>query len=124
MQFLFQAFNDFLASDQFRQSVTGHFRVAHYISIATGSSAVEEMMTYSCEVILCVLGCLIICGMIAFRVFKACKREFGKLTRLQSERPKNILWKLKKEPVENDDDTWYDTVSLITNTGFLPYILM
>ena len=77
-------------------------------------------MTYSCEVILCVLGCLIICGMIAFRVFKACKREFGKLTRLQSERPKNILWKLQKEPVENDDDTWYDTVSLITNTGFLP----
>ena len=77
----------------------------------------EEMKTFSCEVILCVLGCLIICGMIAFRVFKPWKREFGKLTRLQSERPKNTLWKLQKEPVENDDNvTWYETVSLITNT--------
>ena len=71
----------------------------------------EDMKTYSCEVILCVLGCLIIYGMIAFRVFMAWKRKFGKLMRLQSERPKNTLWKLQKEPVENDDDT----VSLVTN---------
>ena len=53
--------------------------------------------------------------MIAFKAFKAWKREFGKLTRLQSERPKNILWKSQKEPVENDDISWYDTVSFITN---------
>ena len=72
------------------------------------------MKTYSCEVILCVSGCLIICGMMSFRAFKAWKREFGKLTRLQSKRPKNILWKSQKEPVENDDSSWYDTVSLIT----------
>ena len=53
--------------------------------------------------------------MIAIRAFKSWKREFGKLMRLQSERPKNILWKSQKEPVENDDNTWYHTVSLITN---------
>ena len=75
----------------------------------------EEMKTYSCEVILCVSGCLVVSGMIAFRAFKAWRREFGKLTRLQSERPKNILWKSQKEPVENDDISWYDKVSFITN---------
>jgi len=66
-------------------------------------SPVEEMKTNSFEVILCLSGCLIICGMIAFRALKAWKREFGKLTRPQSERPKNILWKLQKQPVENDE---------------------
>ena len=52
------------------------------------------MKTYSCEAILCVSSCLKICGMITFMAFKAWKREFGKFTRLQRERPKNILWKL------------------------------
>ena len=73
------------------------------------------MKTYSCEVILCVSVCLSVCGIVAFRAFKAWKREFGTLTWLQSERPKNILWKSQKEPIENDDNTWYDAVSLITN---------
>ena len=82
------------------------------------------MKSYSCEIILCVSGCLIVCGMIAFRAFKAWRREFGKLTRLQSERPKNILWKSQKVPVENDDNTWYDTVSLITNVIVLPQKLI
>ena len=71
------------------------------------------MKTYSCEVILCVSVCLTVCGIIAFRAFKAWKREFGTLTRLQSERPKNILWKSQKEPV--DGNTCFDAVSLITN---------
>ena len=62
-----------------------------------------EMSAYMCEMIPCVSLCLIVCGMIAFRAFKAWRREFGKLTRLQSGRPKNILWKSQKEPVENDD---------------------
>ena len=82
------------------------------------------MKAYPCEIILCVSGCLLVCGMIAFRVFKACTREFGKLTRLQRERPKNILWKSQKEPVENDDNTWYDTVSLITSVIVLPQKLI
>ena len=63
--------------------------------------------------------------MIAFGAFKAWKREFGKLTRPQSERPKNILWKSQKEPVENDDDiSWYDTVNLITKVIVLPQKLI
>ena len=75
------------------------------------SVRVLEMSAYMCEMIPCVSLCLIVCGMIAFRAFKAWRREFGKLTRLQSGRPKNILWKSQKEPVENDGNTRYYTVS-------------
>ena len=52
------------------------------------------------------------------------EREVGKLTRLQSQRPKNILWKSQKEPVENDDNTWYDTIGLITSVIVLPQKLI
>ena len=82
------------------------------------------MKTYSCEAILCASGCLIICGMIAFRAFKAWKREFEKFTRLQSERTKNIMWKSQKEPVENDDNTCCNTVSFIAKVIVLQKLII
>ena len=66
------------------------------------------MKTCPCAAILCVSGCLVICGMIAFLAFKAWKGEVGRITRLRRERK----WRSQKEPVENDDKI-FKTVSFI-----------
>ena len=109
-----------------KYQMTGLTQVSTHLMCHYYANHVESMNLFSSvrgenedlflrSIILCVSVCLTVCGIVAFRAFKAWKREFGTLTRQQSERPKNILWKSQKEPVENDDNTWYDTVSLITN---------
>ena len=65
------------------------------------------MKTCACAAILCVSGCLIICGMIAFLAFKAWKREVGRITNRRERK-----WRPQKEPVEIDDKI-YKTVSFI-----------
>ena len=75
------------------------------------------MESYSCEAILCVSGCVLIGGMIAFIAFNIWKEEFVKYTGLllqQIKRPKTTFWKSHKEAVENNDETFYETVSFIT----------
>jgi len=76
-----------------------------------------EMEPYSCVAFLCVSACLIIGGMMAFRAFKNWKKEF---TRLKIVRPRNILWKPRKEAVENNcRETCCKTVSYSTPTIIL-----
>ena len=75
------------------------------------------MESYSCEAILCVSGCVLIGGMIAFIAFNIWKEEFMKYKGLllhQIKRPKNTFWKSRKEAVENNDETCYEKVSFIT----------
>ena len=75
----------------------------------------EEMQIFnSWEAILCIFGCVIIGGMIAFFSIKIWKKEFGKNTILQIQKLKKILWKSEKTAVENDDETCCKTVSFIT----------
>ena len=80
------------------------------------------METFSCEAILCVLGCVLIDGMIAFMVFNIWREEFGTFARLQIIRPKFILWKSHKKAVENNDETCFTAVSFITPR--LPWVIL
>ena len=68
----------------------------------------------SWKAILCIFGCVIIVGMIAFFPIKIWKKDFGENTILQINRLKKILWKSEKTAVENDDETCCKTVSFIT----------
>lgn len=87
-----------------------------------------EMEPYSCGAILCVFVCLIIGGMMAFRVFNTWKKDF---TRPQIDRPRNITWKPHEAVENNCHETCCKTVSHITPTiirqklwlfcGFLSY---
>ena len=73
----------------------------------------EEMEPYPCAIPF-VFACLIIGGMMAFRVFKTWKKEF---TRLQIDRPRNNLCKPDKVAVENScHETCCKTVSSISPT--------
>ena len=77
----------------------------------------EEMDPYPCGATLCIFACLIIGGMMAFRVFKTWKKDF---TRPQIDRAGNILWKPHKEAAENNCyETCCKTVSHITATIIL-----
>ena len=68
----------------------------------------------SWEAILCIFGCVIIGGIVAFFSIKIWKNEFGENTILQIRKLKRILWKSEKTAVENDDKTCCKTVSFIT----------
>ena len=76
------------------------------------------MERYSCEAILCISGCVLIGGMIAFIAFSIWKiesiKELEALLPQQVERRKDTFWKTHKEAVENNDETCYETVSVIT----------
>ena len=76
------------------------------------------MESYSYEALLCISGCVLIGGMIAFIAFSIWKIESIKdlelLLTQQVERRKDTFWKFHKEAVENNDETCYETVSFIT----------
>ena len=72
----------------------------------------EEMEScYSWEAILCIFGCVIIGGMMAFFSIKIWKKEN---TILQIKKLKTIFWKSGKKAVENDDETCCKTVRFNT----------
>ena len=72
----------------------------------------DEMEScYSWEAILCIFGCVVIGGMVAFFSTKIWKKEFGENTILQIKKLKTIFWKSGKKAVENDDKTCCKTVS-------------
>ena len=73
----------------------------------------EEMDScYSWEAILCIFGCAIIGGMIAFFSTTIWKTEFGENTILQIKKLNTFFGKSGKKAVENDDETCCKTVSL------------
>lgn len=76
------------------------------------------MESYSCQAILCISGCLLIGGIIAFIAFSiweimSMKDAEAWLPR-QIERRKDPFWKSHKQAVENNDESRYETVSLTT----------
>ncbi|XP_015777725.1 PREDICTED: uncharacterized protein LOC107355658 [Acropora digitifera] len=71
----------------------------------------EEMEScYFRKAILCIFGCVIIVGMIAFFSIKIWKKGFRKNTILEIKKLKTILWKSGKKAVEHDDETCCKTV--------------
>ena len=75
------------------------------------------MESCSCEAILCISGCVLIGGMIAFIAFSIWKiasiKDVETLPQ-QVERGKDTFWKSHKEAVENYDETCFETVRFIT----------
>lgn len=64
--------------------------------------------------------------MIASMAFNIWKEEFMKYTGLQVQqikRPKNTFLKYRKEAVENNDETCYETVSFVTPLVILQKLL-
>ena len=83
------------------------------------------MESYSCQAMLCISGCVLIGGIIAFIAFsiwkiKSMKDVEARLPR-QTETRKDPFRKSHKEAVENDDETCYETVSF-TNLLMIPQI--
>ena len=82
------------------------------------------MESCSCQAILCISGCVLIGGIIAFIAFsiwkiKSMKDVEARLPR-QIERRKDPFWESHKEAVENNDETCYETVNFTTPLiGFL-----
>lgn len=74
----------------------------------------EVESCYFWGAILCIFGCVMIGGMIAFFSIKIWKKEFGENTILEIKKLKTILWKSGKKAVENDDETCCKTVSFNT----------
>ena len=95
-------------TDQNMDVIPQHRSVQYY-------EEMESWLTcYSWEAILCIFGCVIIGGMIAFFSIKIWKKEFGENTILEIKKLKTILWKSAKKAVENDDETCCKTVSFNT----------
>ena len=75
------------------------------------------MESFSCEAILCISGCVLIGGMmafIAFSIWKIASIKDVEALPQQVEQGKGTFWKSHKEAVENSDETCFETVSFIT----------